>query len=111
MAGDVSYDDGRCVLDGEGVTLRRYYFPLGASKRIPYRHIRWFRAQPMGWWTGKGRLWGSAGPGHWLPLDATRPRKSTLIVLDVGARVQPSFSPDDPERVVRLLRERCPTTR
>ena len=28
------YDDGRIALDGEGVTLRRYYFPTGASKHI-----------------------------------------------------------------------------
>ena len=106
MDNNVLYADGRVLLDDEGLTLRRYYFPMGTSKRIRYSQIERVRAQPMGWFTGKGRGWGSAHPGYWLPLDLTRPRKSTLVVLDLGARVKPSFSPDEPEMVLRLLRER-----
>jgi len=103
---NVLYDDGKVVLDEEGVTLRRYYFPPGTSKRIRYAQIQQVRAQPMGWLTGKGRGWGSAHPGYWLPLDVSRPRKSTLIVLEVGGHVKPSFSPDDPEEVLQALRQR-----
>lgn len=102
----VYYDDGRAVLDGEGVTLRRYFFPTGRSKHIPYDLIRGVQARPMGWLTGRGRGWGSAHPGCWLPLDTSRPRKDTLVVLDLGLRVKPAFSPDDPERVLAVLRER-----
>jgi hypothetical protein len=29
------------------------------------------------------------------------------LVLDVGARVKPCVSPDDPQRVIELLRERA----
>jgi len=29
-----------------------------------------------------------------------------LVVLDLGLRVKPAFSPDDPERVLAVLRER-----
>jgi len=36
----------------------------------------------------------------------TRRRKNTLIVLDVGARVKPAFSPDEPAEVLRVLRAR-----
>lgn len=106
MVSNVLYDDGRLLLDEEGVTLRRYYFPLGTSKRIRYDQIQRVRAQSMGWLTGRGRGWGSAHPGYWLPLDLDRPRKSTLIVLELGGHVKPSFSPDDPERVLQLLRQR-----
>jgi hypothetical protein len=106
VAEDVRYDDGSVLLDEDGVTLRRYYFPVGASKRIPYRQIRRVWAQPMGWLTGRGRGWGSAHPRYWLPLDLRRPRKSTLLVLDVGGVVKPAFSPDDPQRVLDLLRQR-----
>lgn len=102
----VRYDDGSVLLDQDGVTLRRYYFPLGAAKRIPYGRIRRVWAQPMGWLTGQGRGWGSAHPGYWLPLDLHRPRKRTLVVLDLGGVVRPAFSPDDPQRVVDLLRSR-----
>jgi len=106
VTSNVLYDDGKIVLDHEGVTLRRYYFPLGTSKRIWYGQIQQVRTQPMGWLTGKGRGWGSAHPGYWLPLDVSRPRKSTLIVLEVGGHVKPSFSPDDPEEVLQILRQR-----
>lgn len=106
MVSNVLYDDGRVLLHEDALTLRRYYFPLGTSKRIPYGQIQRVSAQPMGWLTGKGRGWGAAHPSYWLPLDLTRPRKNTLIVLDLGAHVKPSFSPDEPEMVLRLLRER-----
>jgi hypothetical protein len=96
------------LLEEDAVTLRHYYFPFGAARRIPYGRIRRVSAQPMGWLTGKGRGWGSAHPGYWLPLDLSRPRKSTLLVLDVGGHVKPAFTPDDPEQVLRLLREHTP---
>jgi hypothetical protein len=54
MSGGVQYDDGRAVLDGEGITLRRYYFPLGTSKHIPYRRIHQVEIRTMSWLTGKG---------------------------------------------------------
>lgn len=102
----VLYDDGKVVLDDDGVTLLRYYFPLGTAKRIPYQQIRKAEVREMGWLTGRGRGWGSAHPGFWLPLDGGRFRKKELIALDVGGRVKPAFTPDDPAAVVRILEDR-----
>jgi hypothetical protein len=99
------YDDGRVMLDAEGVTLRRYYFPAGRPKRIPYRDIKDVRVQRMGWLTGKGRGWGTVHPRYWLPLDVTRPGKDKLVVLDLGRPVQPAFTPDEPDRVAGIIRE------
>lgn len=106
MTAGALYDDGRVMLDGVGITLRRYYFPIGTSKHIPYGSIRRTAVRPMGWLTGKGRAWGTAHPRCWLPLDITRPRKDKLVVLDVGKVVQPAFSPDDPDRVLEILKQR-----
>jgi len=106
--GDVLYDDGGLLLDEDGLTIRRYYFPRAGPKRIPYTTIRHVVARPMGWLTGKGRGWGTADLGYWLPLDLRRWRKPMLLVFDVGARVKPCVSPDDPQRVIELLRERVP---
>ena len=36
MSSEIEYDDGRAVLDGNGVTLRRYYFPTGP---VSYTHL------------------------------------------------------------------------
>lgn len=99
------YDDGKVVLDDDGITLLRYYFPLATPKRILYPQIRKAEVRDMGWLTGRGRGWGSAHPGFWLPFDGERFRKKDLIVLDVGRRVKPAFSPDEPAEVVRILED------
>jgi len=54
VASTVLYDDGRCVLDEDGLTLRHYYFPFGTSKRIRYGQILDVSARSMTWLTGKG---------------------------------------------------------
>lgn len=103
MTTDVLYDDGGVVLGERGITLRRYYFPFGTSKHIPYGRIERVWSRPMGWATGKGRVWGTSHPGYWLPLDGGRPHKDTVFVVDLGRTVKPAFTPDDPERVVEIL--------
>ena len=108
VVGNALYDDGRCVLDEDGLTLRHYYFTFATSKRILYRQIRDFEARPMGWLSGKGRGWGTSNPRYWLPLDMSRGNKKTLIVLDVAAYVKPAFSPDDPDQVLQVLRAHVP---
>ena len=52
---------------------------------------------------------GTTDPRTWLPLDLRRPRKDKLLVFDVGERVRPCVGPDDPDRVVELVRTRVPT--
>ena len=105
VSNEIEYDDGRAVLDSFGVTLRRYYFPTGQSKQIPYRAIHAAEVRPNGWLTGKGRAWGTAHPRYWLPLDISWPRKDKLVVLDLGGFVHPAFSPDEPDRVIAILRQ------
>src|SRR5437868_1180281 len=45
---DEIYDDGLVRLDADAITLRHYYFPVGAAKRIPYAHVRDVEHRPMG---------------------------------------------------------------
>ncbi|PZS39468.1 MAG: hypothetical protein DLM62_08150 [Pseudonocardiales bacterium] len=59
----------------------------------------------MEWSSGEARGWGTAHPGYWLPLDISRPRKNTLLILDVGGRAKPAFSPDDPDEVLAILQQ------
>jgi hypothetical protein len=103
---DPLYDDGGLVLDENGVTIRRYYFPTAAAKRIPYTQIRHATVRPMGWLTGRGRGWGTAHPGYWFPLDLRRASKRILVVFDLGHRVKPCVSPGDPDRFIGLLHGR-----
>lgn len=100
------YDDGMIQLDREAITLRRYHFPSGTSKIIPLRSIRGYKAEPLGMFTHRFRLWGSSDLRRWLPLDVRRPVKATLVTLDVaGHRWQPACTPEHPDRFIAVLDE------
>jgi hypothetical protein len=99
-----SYDDGLVQLDREAITLRRYHFPSGTSKIIALGRVRGYKAQPLGLFMHRFRIWGSSDLRRWLPLDVRRPLRSTLITLDVpGTRPSPAFTPADPDEFTALL--------
>ncbi len=53
------YDDGLVQLDRYALTLRRYHFPSGTAKVIPpLQSIRGYKAEPLGFWMQRFRLWG-----------------------------------------------------
>lgn len=100
------YDDGLVQLDREALTLRRYHFPSGTSKVIPLRTIVGYKATPLGLLTERFRVWGSSDFQRWLPLDINRPRKATLVTLDVpGLRLRPAFTPERPDEFLARLAE------
>jgi hypothetical protein len=104
----ILYSDDSMLIDESGITIHRYYFPLASGKRISYSEIRRVDVEQMNWVNGKGRVWGTADPRGWLPLDWRRHRKEKLLVFDLGRRVRPAVSPDDPRRVMSVLRDRLP---
>ena len=100
------YDDGLIQLDQEAITLRRYHFPSGTSKIIPLRSIRGYKAESLGLFIERFRIWGSTDPRRWMPLDVWRPIKSTLVTLDVpGVRPSPAFTPQRPQEFLATLDE------
>ena len=106
----ILYDDGLVQLNSDGLIIRRYHFPLGTSKHIPYAQIKGVQPWSMGLWTGKGRLWGSGDLRHWFPLDLRRPWKEKALILDIGTWVRPVITPDDPDQVLALLQEQISRT-
>ena len=103
---DPAYDDGRIICGEDDLVIRRYY-PWG-SKRIPYRSLEGVQRLPL---VGankvrRWRIWGSGDFVHWWNLDSSRTHKSTALVLDVGGRIRPTITPDDPQTVERILEER-----
>lgn len=83
--------------------MRGYYFPWG-TKHIPYASIRSLDRFDMTALRGKGRIWGSGDFRHWANLDPGRPKKSVGFFLDVGARVIPFLTPEDPDRFEQVVR-------
>ena len=106
MSTHLQYDDGLIALDSRAITLRRYHFPSGTSKVIPLRDIRGYKAEPLGLFLNRFRIWGRPDLRRWLPLDVWRPIKSTLVTLDVsGTRPSPALTPLRPKEFLAVLDE------
>jgi len=98
----VEYDDGLIACTGDELIIRRYTALL-RPRRISYAEIRTVtkrRLRSLQKW----RIWGSGDLRHWFNFDGHRPSKEVALVLDVGKRVRPAITPDEPERVVAVLR-------
>ena len=107
MADDLPalYDDGLIICDDESLVIRRYY-PWGA-KRISYTSVKGVESLALAGVNKlrRWRIWGSGDFVHWWNLDPGRIHKETALVLDVGHRVRPTITPDDPQAVERILNE------
>ena len=101
-----SYHDRWIRCDDGGIDVRGYYFPWG-TKHIPYTAVRSLERFTMTALKGKGRIWGSGDCRHWANLDPRRSTKDVGFFLDVGARVTPFLTPDDPDEFERVVRERA----
>ncbi|HUZ42493.1 MAG TPA: hypothetical protein VMU68_14005 [Acidimicrobiales bacterium] len=83
----------------------RHYYSWG-SKTVPYHSIVGVQRVTLSTMKGRGRIWGTANMGYWTNLDTRRPTKKEGLILDLGKRVKPFITPDDPERVEAIIRER-----
>src|SRR6266511_4399515 len=97
----MEYDDSLIACTDDGLVIRRYGLFL-RPKRIPYAQIRAVRQVELGA-VRRWRIWGTTDPRRWFNLDWRRPRKRSALLLDVGKRVKPVITPDDPQRVVAVV--------
>jgi hypothetical protein len=98
-----TYKDRRIECTDREILVRGYYFPWG-TKRIPYTAIRSLNRFAMSALHGKGRIWGSGDLTHWANLDLRRPTKSVGFFLDLGRRVIPFLTPDDPDEFEQAVK-------
>ncbi|QZZ21112.1 hypothetical protein J5X98_00940 [Leptothermofonsia sichuanensis E412] len=101
----ILYEDDYIVCDDDALTIHWYYFPIG-SKRIPYGSIRHITEEPIGVWTGAGRIWGMGLSPDWFHLDPKRPFKTRCIVIDDGNWVKSVITPDNHDAVFRILQRK-----
>lgn len=106
MKSTALYEDSTVRVDDDGVTVFRYYFPFATKKFIPYARIRAVDSGVLPGFGGRWRLWGTSDFMNWFALDVRRPLKDTAVVLDVGRRVAPTFTPEDSDAVVDAIRVR-----
>jgi hypothetical protein len=89
------YRDPRIEADANGLKIKHYYVPFGA------KHVAWNDIQGVGriklsTLGGRLRVWGTSNPRYWTNLDPRRPVKKQGFVIDLGRRVRPFITPDDP---------------
>jgi hypothetical protein len=102
---DPLYSDHTVTVDGTGITIHRYTFPLARDKHLDFDDIVTLSVLPTSRWS-RWRLWGSSNLHNWFPLDNTRTKASHLVEIDLGGRIRPSFTPRDPEAVAELIRSK-----
>jgi len=105
-ADPADYVDPRIRCTGAGIEIRGYYVPWG-SKHVAYASVRSLERVDLSAARGRARLWGTANPGYWANLDPQRPHKSAGFVLDLGRRVRPFVTPDDPDAFEATVRARA----
>jgi hypothetical protein len=102
-----AYDDGTIVCGSDRLEIRSYYFPFG-TKTVSYSQIQGLqRIEITGVWSGKWRLWGTGNPRYWANLDRKRPKKKVGFVVDLGGRISPIVTPDEPDAFESTLRDRA----
>jgi hypothetical protein len=102
-----TYDDGTIVCGADGLEIHSYYFPFG-TKTVPYSQIHGLqRIEIKGVWSGKWRVWGTGNPRYWANLDRKRPKKKVGFVVDLGGKISPIVTPDEPDAFEAILRDRA----
>ena len=102
-----TYDDGTVVCGPDRLEIRSYYFPVG-TKSVRYTQIQGLqRIEIKGVWSGKWRIWGTGNWRYWANRDTKRPKKKVGFVVDLGRKVNPIVTPDDPDAFESVLRDRA----
>jgi hypothetical protein len=100
-----SYRDSSVICNDTKIELLHYY--VWGSKKVPYSCVRGVQRVSLSALKGKARMWGTANMDYWANLDRKRMSKKEGLVLDLGKRVKPFITPDSPDVVEALIRERA----
>ena len=102
-----AYEDETVSLGDTGITIKHYFWP-GRRRHIAYGDVVGAESISLRFGTGRYRLVGfSPGrPRHFFHWDRNRSAKSRGVSLDLGRWRRLAITPDDPDRVLALIRNR-----
>jgi hypothetical protein len=100
--------DGRLECGADGLLIHAYYFPTHSlgTKRIAYNSIRGVKRFDVPG-PSKWRIWGTTLLNRWANYDPQRPNKKIGFFVDIGKRVKPFITPDDPDASEAVIKERA----
>ncbi len=103
----VDYEDQFVSIAQDAITFRRYYFPLGTSKRVEFDGIDHIEVRPATLGTGRWRIWGTGSPWFWFPLDWRRPsRDKVFFLFRTNTSVKIGFTVEDAAKVEQIFQEK-----
>jgi hypothetical protein len=100
---ELGYRDRLISIENGNLVIRGYYFPSLLARKIKLSKVRQVNELRMSRLRGQWRTWGSRDLRHWYNLDPSRRGKKRAFELDLGGRVRPVVTPDDPDRFVAAL--------
>ena len=100
----ILYEDRYLVLSESALTVKHFYFPVGA-KRVPYEDITRVYEDELNFWTGKWRFGGPRKLPQWFHVDMHRPGKSQCIVVETTGMLDPVLTPENHDKVLAILRQ------
>jgi hypothetical protein len=77
---DTLYKDKLVDITREALTFHNYYF-WGWGKTVPVSAIDRIESLKPSPLNGQWRLWGTSGPGGWMPMDWRRPSRGRIFLL------------------------------
>ena len=91
MKANILYEDKDVRITDQDVKIKCYFFPIGKSKTIPYKKIKYVEMKEFSW---KGKLWGMNVTewGYWMPGDLKRWDYDRFIAVETGSSITPSFT-------------------
>ena len=113
---NIIYEDERVICDDEGIIIKGGYEPLENNKKIFYKDICSLEIQKLNPLSGLSQIWGKANDMlqgdtsnqyYWSALDPKRLFKGKAIVIDDGTLIKSAITPDNPDKVFQILKERA----
>jgi hypothetical protein len=99
---DLPYEDRLIRIDEQGIIIKLFHFPIGATKII-FSNIETVK----GYTGGCFRMWGTGDFRTWFGLDWRRPsRAMTFVILPKKGKRRIGFTAEDSATVAAILRER-----
>lgn len=97
------YSDNLIDIDSDGITIKHFYFPFAARKRIDFRDVKTVRA----FTGGCMRLWGSGDFRTWFGIDWNRMnRKMTFVIEHNNSWFKTGFTCKDSDTVAQILKSK-----
>lgn len=102
---EVLYSDSYITLTSLYILINKYYFPLATSKTILFSDIEHVTMIDT---DGVTHTWGVCPKylNNWFHMDRNRKSKKKFIEISMkGRKIRPCITPDDPEKVFKIIWE------